>query len=245
MADAAVARHPPGLWLVAASLLVLAVLCWYGLVVAPMPMPEAGGVRAPAYVLLTFLMWLVMMVAMMTPSVAPAVLLLHRVQRGSAVRTGAFVLGYFVTWSGFSLLATLLQVALIEAGWIDTMGAATSRWTSAALLLSAAGWQWLPAKAACLHQCRSPAEFIAARHRPGVRGVLIMGMEHGALCVGCCWALMLLLFVGGVMNLAWIAGLTLVAMLEKLAPGGTTVRRVLALGLVVAGLAVLLGATPG
>jgi len=183
-------------------------------------------------------------VAMMTPSVAPTVLLFDRVSRrggGHAPwrRTAVFVAGYFGAWAGFSVLVSVLQMGLIGLGVIDTMGAATARWAACALLAFAAAYQLLPAKRACLEHCRSPAEFIARHFRSGWSGAWRMGLEHGALCLGCCWVLMLLLFVGGVMNLAWVAGLTAVVLLEKLAPFGERLRPALAALLLVAAVAVL------
>jgi predicted metal-binding membrane protein len=234
-------RRPAGFWLTTTALAALVLLSWYYLFAWPMPMPDATGVRSPAYLWLTFVMWLVMMVAMMTPSAAPAVMLFHRVQRGALARTVSFLTGYFIAWAGFSLGATFAQMALIEAGAIDTMGVATDRWLAAALLAIAAVWQWLPMKEACLRQCRSPAEFLASHHYPGVTGAMRTGIRHGAYCVGCCWALMLLLFVGGVMNVVWISGLTLLVALEKLAPGGTVCRGLVAAALLAAACAVALG----
>jgi predicted metal-binding membrane protein len=167
------------------------------------------------------------------------VLLFHRVERRNrrpprGLRTTAFVAGYFSAWAAFSLVATLLQAALIETGRISAMGAATTPWTTFGLLAGAAVYQLLPVKQACLQQCRSPAEFIAGQYRGGMLGAWRMGALHGVLCVGCCWALMLLLFVGGVMNLAWVGALTVVTLLEKLAPGGSAVRRLLSGALLIA-----------
>lgn len=240
-ATVAAPRRPAGSWLVVSALIALTLLGWYYLVAWPMPMPGDAGVREPAYVLLTFVMWLLMMVAMMTPSAAPAVLLFHRVQRGSWQRTAAFVTGYFVAWGAYSIGATAAQVLLIEAGHIDTMGMATSRWPAAILIAVAAVWQWTPAKAACLQQCRSPAEFLSAHFHPGSMGAIRTGVEHGAYCVGCCWALMLLLFVGGVMSLAWVGGITLIVALEKLVPGWTVTRVLISAALLVAAIAVAFG----
>jgi predicted metal-binding membrane protein len=230
---------PPGRWAVACALAALAALSWWSLVAVPMPMPGDAGIAAVRYLALTFAMWFVMMVAMMTPSVAPTVLLFHRVelqgrQRPRRLRTAAFVAGYFSAWAAFSLMATLLQAAFIETGGVSTMGTSTTRWMTFALLTGAAVYQLLPIKQACLQQCRSPAEFIAGHFRSGTLGAWLMGALHGALCVGCCWALMLLLFVGGVMNLAWVGALTLVTLLEKLAPGGSAVRWLISGALLIA-----------
>lgn len=239
------ARTPGGA-IVICALVALTALSWYSLVAWPMPMPGESGVRAPAYVVLTFSMWLVMMVAMMTPTVAPTVLLFHRVERqGSGphggLRVASFVTGYFTAWAAFSLGATGLQVTLIEAGAIDTMGVSTSRWGTVVMLAAAAAYPWLPFRDACLQQCRSPAEFLAGHYHRGATGAWRTGVEHGALCVTCCWVLMLLLFVGGVMNLAWIGGLTLVVLVEKLAPGRRLVRIALSATLALAAIATVAG----
>ncbi len=236
----------PGRAIVICALVVLTTLSWYSLVAWPMPMPGESGVRAPAYVALTFVMWLVMMIAMMTPAVAPTVLLFHRVERQGrgahgGMRVASFVAGYFTAWAAFSLGATALQVVLIETGAIDTMGASTTRWGTVALLVAAAAYPWLPFRDACLQQCRSPAEFLAGHYHGGIAGAWRTGAEHGALCVACCWALMLLLFVGGVMNLAWVGGLTLVALLEKLAPGRRLLRAALSATLALTAVATVAG----
>jgi len=244
-APAAGRSSSTGRWIVWLALAALAALSWFGLLAIPMPMPGDSGVRALPYGALTFAMWFVMMIAMMTPSVAPTVLLFDRVARRDSgptglLRSAAFAAGYFSAWAGFSAVATLLQIALIELSVIDTMGATTVRWATAALLGGAALYQFMPAKQACLQQCRSPAEFIAGHFRRGLTGAWRMGAEHGLLCLGCCWALMLLLFVGGVMNLMWVAGLTIVVMLEKLAPGGEYLRLLVAAGLLCAAVATLI-----
>ena len=188
-----------------------------------MAMPVAGG-------LLVFSMWLVMMVAMMLPSAAPMVLLYaraaaHRAPASAAPPpTAAFLLGYIVVWGTFSAIAAALQLALVSTGLVSmaSMGSA-SRWLSGGVLVAAGLYQLTPLKRACLDHCRSPAEFLARHFRPGPLGALRLGLIHGAYCLGCCWALMLLLFVGGVMNLAWIALLTLLVAAEKLLPGGRTI----------------------
>ena len=111
-------------------------------------------------------------------------------------------------WAVFSIAATLLQVELIAAGWIDAMGVAAQPWVTSALLVAVGVYQWLPTKRACLDHCRSPVQFLVEAYRPGAMGALLMGLQHGLYCLGCCWALMLLLFVGGVMNLLWVAAIT-------------------------------------
>lgn len=229
-----------------AALAALAVLSWAYLSWTPMPMPAtSGGLRSSHYLVVTFLMWFVMMIGMMTPSVAPTVLLFDRVNRrgapdAPAARTAAFVTGYLLAWLGFSVLATVLQILLIDAGWIDAMGVSARPALTAALLLAIGAYQWLPAKRACLDHCRSPAEFLVAAHRPGVSGALQMGLRHGLYCVGCCWALMLLLFVGGVMNLLWVAGIAALVFAEKLIARGEWLRRTIGAAAVIAATVVIL-----
>jgi len=218
-ASPARASGSPDRPIVIAALIALLVLGWAYLLYWPMPMPDEAGHWAPGYLALTFVMWLLMMLAMMTPAVAPVVLLFRRVQQqqpDTAVsRTLAFVGGYFAAWAGFSIAATVLQSALISLEWIDTMTVAQDRALAAALIAAVGIYQFLPWKAACLEQCRSPLEFITRSHRRGAVGAWRMGLEHGAWCVGCCWLLMLLLFVGGTMHLAWIVGITVVVTLER------------------------------
>ncbi|MEO7386700.1 MAG: DUF2182 domain-containing protein [Gammaproteobacteria bacterium] len=202
----------------------LAALSWAWLWFAPMPMPAvAGGLHSGRYAVLTFLMWFVMMIGMMLPAVAPTVLLFDRVNqrdRDSAGRTPPFLLGYLTVWLVFSVLATALQVALIGAGWIDEMGVLTERRATVVLLVAVGVYQWLPIKGVCLRRCQAPAQFLVAAFRPGRLGALQMGLRHGVYCLGCCWALMLLLFVGGVMNLLWVAALAGLVLFEKLLATG-------------------------
>jgi predicted metal-binding membrane protein len=209
--------------------------------VAAVPaMPGMDGIASPAprpgagLWLLTAAMWWTMMIAMMAPAAAPAMLIYGRVYRHAAARaqaqalapTGAFAAGYLLVWLGFSLLAAGLQFALQGSGAVSaaTLGSA-SRWFSAAVLAAAGLYQLSPWQGVCLHHCRAPAGFLARHWRPGVGGAVRLGAGHGLYCVGCCWLLMALLFVGGVMNLAWIAGLTLLVLVEKILPGGRAVGR--------------------
>ncbi len=187
-------------------------------------MPPAGW--SASHALLVFLMWWIMMVAMMLPSASPAVLLFARVsdtaaaRGGPAVPAGLFAAGYLLVWGGFSVLATGAQWLLDAHGLISGMMASTSRSLNAALLIAAGLWQLTPLKHACLRRCRGPMLFFQRGFRPGRGGALAMGAELGLWCLGCCWFLMALLFVGGVMNLAWIAGLALYVLIEKTVPGG-------------------------
>jgi predicted metal-binding membrane protein len=194
-------------------------------------------------------MWWTMMVAMMTPSAAPAILLYARVQRHAAAPdrrrlglapTGAFAAGYLMVWLAFSVAAAAVHWLLVRSGVVSgTMMDSQCRWLSAGVLILAGIYQQSRLKNACLSHCRTPASFLSRYWRPGARGALRLGMLHGAYCVGCCWALMALLFVGGIMNLVWIAALTLIVLVEKLLPGGHRVGHVMGLLLIAWGLATL------
>jgi predicted metal-binding membrane protein len=154
--------------------------------------------------------------------------------------TAAFAGGYLLVWLGFSVAATLLMWLLERAQVLSvTRMASTGAWLSGGLLIAAGLYQFSPLKNVCLRVCRAPAEFLSRHWRPGTWGALRMGVEHGAFCVGCCWVLMALLFVGGVMNLLWIAILAVLVLAEKLAPHGLWVSRVCGAVLVAWGVATL------
>ena len=180
---------------------------------------------------LMFLMWAVMMTAMMVPTAAPMILTFATINRKRSeqhqpfVSTGVFLLGYVLVWSGFAVAATAGQWALNTAALLSPMMASTSPFLGGALLLAAGVFQWSPIKYACLSHCRSPLGFIMTEWREGTKGALMMGLRHGAFCLGCCWVLMALLFVLGVMNLLWIAALAGFVLLEKVAPAGHWVGR--------------------
>ncbi len=195
----------------------------------------------------TFLMWAVMMVGMMLPSAAPATLLYGGIVRKSRERGRAvpavyvFSAGYLIAWTAFSVLAAAFQVLLGHLALMSPMMDSTSTVLSGAFLLAAGLYQWLPVKQACLRTCRSPLHFFTMHWSEGPIGALQMGLEHGAICVGCCWSLMLLLFVGGVMNLLWVAVVAGFILIEKLLPAGRLTGRFAGVGLTAAGLAALLG----
>ncbi len=197
------------------------------------------------YLLLIFLMWAAMMVAMMLPSALPTILIFHSaVQNDPKVssprrRMFAFVAGYIFAWFGFSVGATLLQWGLAEAALLSPMMVSASPWLGGAILIVAGVYQWTPLKHACLQQCRSPLAFLMEHWQPGMPRALRLGLRHGLRCVGCCWALMLLLFVGGVMSLLWIGAITAFVLMEKLAPYGAQGGRLAGLALVIAGAWVL------
>ena len=194
-----------------------------------MPRMQAWGVADFA---LTFGMWAVMMVAMMTPSAAPMILMFagvnrrRREQQVSYVPTSVFLLGYLVVWAGFSVLATTAQWALHAATLLSPMIALTSPVFGGVLLLAAGIYQWTPLKHACLSKCRSPLGFVLNEWREGRRGAFVMGLKHGVYCTGCCWSLMALLLVAGVMNLLWVAAIAGFILLEKVAPAGDRLGRV-------------------
>ncbi len=211
----------------------------------PRPTTMMSGDWNASYWLTMLVMWWVMMIAMMIPSAAPMILLYARVFRqgqargqipASLVPTGSFAAGYLACWLGFSVLATALQFALERSGLVHGMWMwSTSRWLTAGLLIAAGLFQLTPLKAACLEHCRSPAAFLSQHWRPGHLGAFRLGIVHGTYCLGCCWALMLLLFAAGIMNLVWIAGLTILVLIEKLAPFGAKLTRFTAVLLIGAG----------
>src|SRR3954468_14859865 len=190
-----------------------------------------------SYAGLMFVMWWVMMAAMMLPSAAPVLLLFAQVNRNKKagdrpyVPTGIFAGGYLVAWGGFSALAVGLQWELERLGLLSPMMATTSYWLGSAVLLAAGVWQLSPIKAICLQHCRSPIGFLVQSWRPGRLGAFRMGLEHGSYCLGCCWFLMGLLFFGGIMNLFWIAGLAAFVLLEKTVPMGSWIGRIVGGGI--------------
>jgi predicted metal-binding membrane protein len=206
---------------------------------------DAPAEWSAANIVLAFSMWWVMMAAMMLPAAAPVILLYARVTAGgdpeAQPATGSFLGGYLAVWGLFSLTAAGLQAGLERFGVLDPMTmSAAGKWFSAVVLIAAGLYQLSPLKDACLSRCRNPAVFLSRHYRPGRSGAFRLGLLHGAFCVGCCWLLMALLFVGGVMNLAWIALLTLLVAAEKLLPGGRRVALAAGLGFVAWGMAVAL-----
>lgn len=240
--------------LVVSSLMTVIALSWaYLLAGAGMSMHEMDGMLmpmrmgpwTPAYAALVLAMWAVMMAAMMLPSAAPMILLYGTIARRRQARgelttaSGVFASGYVAVWAAFSLAAVMLQFGLEKAALLSSMMEMTSIVLAAAVLIAAGVYQWTPLKQACLRRCRTPLEFLMTEWREGSRGAFVMGLRHGGYCVGCCWLLMLLLFVGGVMNLAWIAGLALFILVEKLAPAGHWIGQAAGAGLIMWGGATL------
>lgn len=245
---------------VVSALLALTALAWAYLLVlsAQMAMPAKGmsgmkdmamegmamGATAPASnALFAFAMWAVMMIGMMTPSVAPMILLYARVGRRARSESqpfasaGWFVAGYLAVWIGFALAASVAQEALMTASLLTPALASANRFFAGILLIVAGVYQWSPLKDSCLGQCRAPLLFVQQHggFRGDALGALTLGLTHGAYCVGCCWALMTLLFIGGVMNLLWVAGLAILVLLEKVVPARWRLARAVGLVLLVAG----------
>lgn len=241
---------------VTASLVLVVTLAWFYLwrdaaamnQMGMIDMPVSGMARdwAVGPIALTFAMWTIMMVGMMLPSAAPTIILygalVRKNREGGKVLPGVWIFtsGYLAAWTAFSLLAALLQVAAEQASLITPMLASASRELSATILIAAGIYQWLPVKQACLRKCRNPLQFFVARWRPGAGSALLMGAESGAYCVGCCWALMLLLFVAGVMNLLWVALIAGFVFVEKLLPAGRLASGFAGAALAVSGVALLI-----
>jgi predicted metal-binding membrane protein len=237
---------------IAAALGVLALLCWAYLAwfaAAPAhsmeAMAPAIGRWSAADTLVMLLMWWVMMVGMMIPAAAPMILIYARVgrqarERGTPFAPAAwFALGYFLAWLGFALAATALQWSLESALLLTPMTANVAPRFGGALLIVAGLYQWTPLKDACLAHCQSPMQFIQRYGFRGEPGAAVrLGLRHGAYCIGCCWALMILLFVGGVMNLLWIAAIAVLVLAEKLV-AARFIQRASGLALIVAGAALL------
>ena len=213
-----------------------------------MPMMMQPVAWTPTYAVMMFFMWWVMMIAMMIPSASPMILLfatINRKQREKGapfVPTGLFAAGYIVAWGGFSLLATGLQWGLERLEIMSAMMVATSGLFAGLVLIIAGIYQLTPLKHACLRHCRSPFQFVTHHWRTGTVGALRMGIEHGAFCLACCWSLMALLFVGGVMNLYWIVGLAIFVLLEKTIPAGHRLGSLGGIGLIVWGIWMMVSA---
>jgi predicted metal-binding membrane protein len=232
-------RHDHAIVIVGAS--TIALLGWAYLVyqgwamqhmdLVVMAMPSIG-VWGLMDLLLIFAMWAVMMVAMMVPSATPMLLVFATISRSRSAQGRAFVplwvflAGYLVLWTAFSLAATLAQWGLHSLALISPMMVGTSPLLGSLLLIAAGVYQWTPLKEACLRHCRSPVQFLLTCWQDGSAGAFLMGLRHGAYCLGCCWLLMAVLFAVGVMNLAWIAALSVFVLLEKIIPRGFWVAKV-------------------
>jgi predicted metal-binding membrane protein len=237
---------------IAAALAALALLCWAYLAWLAAAPAHSMAAMAPgigrwsaADFLVMLVMWWVMMVGMMIPAAAPMILVHARVARQARERgtpfapTAWFALGYLLAWLGFALAAAALQWGLETALLLSPMTATVAPRLGGALLIAAGLYQWTPLKDACLAHCQSPMRFIQRFGFRAERGSAVrLGLRHGAYCIGCCWALMILLFVGGVMNLLWIAALAALVLAEKLA-AARWIQRVSGVAMIGAGVAVL------
>jgi predicted metal-binding membrane protein len=205
-----------------------------------MPGMPMASPWSPTQLWLTFLMWAVMMVAMMMPSAAPMVAMYARIAEGhgssARLRVWLFAGGYVAAWTAFSGVATVLQAALDQAAMLT--GAMRVAPLMGGVILALAGaYQLSPLKRRCLRHCQSPIGFLMSHWRDGRTGAVAMGLRHGAFCVGCCWMLMALLFVAGVMNLLWVAMLTGFVLIERATRWGETVATISGYALIAAGLA--------
>lgn len=201
-----------------------------------MPMTAAWTLRDWA-VMTT--MWIVMMIGMMLPSVSPMIVAYRGFNAGRR-STPAFLLGYSIVWSAFAVVAAAVQWLLHGLRLVTPVGVTSSPRLAGGLLIAAGIYQFTPLKRACLRSCRTPLAFLMTEWREGRRGGVLMGLRHGAFCVGCCWALMALLFVLGVMNLAWIAVLALIVLIEKVAPSARLFSVTSATALMIWGAALIL-----
>jgi len=189
-------------------------------------------------VFLTFVMWTVMMVGMMAPSVTPVLLLAAnapRSERHVIPPVLLFGAGYLLVWVGFSAIATITQWLLHAGALLSPAMAASSPRIAGAILIGAGLYQLTPLKNMCLTHCRSPIDFLMSHWRGGRAGPIRMGVHHGLYCLGCCWALMAVLFAVGVMNLLWVAGLALFVLVEKMMPATVHVSRMAGAALLIAG----------
>ena len=230
---------------------IITVVAWLYLINLPDDMENTMGMSAamPGVIpwnradwISMFIMWGIMMIGMMLPTASPMILMFSTVNRQKKERaqsyaeTGIFVSGYGLIWILFSVGATVLNWLLHTNSLLSgMMGESTSNILGGALLISAGIFQWTPIKKACLNNCRTPMGFLMTNWKDGRAGALRMGLEHGMFCLGCCWLIMALLFVLGIMNLIWIAALTVFVLIEKIAPKGDWISRIAGIGFVIWG----------
>jgi predicted metal-binding membrane protein len=235
-----------------AALAAISALSWLYLIRMPMVPADLGAFGGRllstlpprlADIWLTFMMWSVMMVAMMLPSASPMILTYAAIARrqpaAPAYSPWLFAGSYVVVWTLFSAAATAGQLLLENSSMFDGASRATSM-AGSALLILAGVYQLTPLKNQCLAHCRSPLGFFMSEWRDGITGTVTMGIKHGANCLGCCWMLMGLLFVFGAMNLIWVAALSVLVLLEKLAPFGHTIARISGVAMLACAIALLL-----
>ena len=208
-------------------------------------MPMTPSWTAVDFALL-FLMWLVMMIAMMTPAVAPLILIFamanrqRRQQNRPFVKTAYLITGYFLVWAAFSVVATSLQWLLQQISLLNPEMKTTNRILGSVILITTGIFQFTPLKHTCLQNCRTPLEFIHRHWREGKKGALIMGIQNGFYCLGCCGMLMVLLFVAGIMNLLWVAIIALFVLVEKISSQIKWISYVAGLVLIICGVLLLI-----
>jgi predicted metal-binding membrane protein len=213
--------------------------------VALMPATHSGAPGAQDLLMLV-VMWTVMQVAMMSPTAVPMILMHDKIERHRqpqklpVFRTALFFSGYIILWAIFSLVFALLQTGLQSTALLSPMMAIESPWLSGGILIAAGLFQFSHLKQACLKHCRSPVTYFMTEWRSGRSGALLMGIKHGAYCVGCCWILMALLFVAGAMNLFWMATITAFVLIEKLAARGEYFGRIVGIGLIIWGIWIII-----
>lgn len=219
------------------GLVFLAILAWAWNIhlarnMGPMPTEMPGMEKWTAGDIASlWMMWSAMMVAMMLPSVSPTVLTFAAMEEKKGdharvtARTFLFLVGYFASWIAFCVLATAAQWRLHSATLLSPMMVSTSAQFSGVILILAGIFQWSPIKHKCLSHCRSPIGFLLTEWREGLKGSAEMGFRHGTYCVGCCWLLMVLLFVVGVMNLVWVAFLSAIVLIERVFPRGDQIAK--------------------
>ncbi|MGB8337289.1 MAG: DUF2182 domain-containing protein [Burkholderiales bacterium] len=232
-------------WLAFITLLAWVYMFYLGASMPQMTVAQIVEPNLQPWTLVTFVMmfvmWTVMMAAMMLPSAMPTIWLYARVNqsKGHQINNTLFVCGYLALWTAFSFVATLLQWLLHSYGLLSAMDATNSPALGGSVLILAGIYQWAPFKRVCLNHCRSPLSFLMTRWREGAWGAWTMGLHHGAYCVGCCWALMLVLFVVGVMNLLWVVLITAYVLLEKWLFSGESAGRWLGLALMIWGIGLI------
>jgi predicted metal-binding membrane protein len=241
------------MWLLWGSLTAIVGLAWAYLIqlasnMSAMDMAAVSAMRPWLAIdyLMMFIMWAVMMIGMMVPTALRSVSIYAHIAN-QAKNTGSpvaatywFIFGYVLVWTGFSLLAATLQGVLTAFGLLSSMMVASSAYLGAGLLITAGLYQLSPWKDTCLQHCQTPALFLAGRFGPRIADGIKLGIHHGAYCLGCCWLLMALLFVGGVMNLLWIVLITAFVFLEKLLPLQFRLSHVAAVLMIVTGTGFLL-----
>ena len=233
-------------WLIIAAISGVVLLSWYYMVFAMTMNMEPVASWQLTDILMLFVMWSIMMIGMMLPSATPVILLINKLNQQRKTRqapfthTLFFISGYLLAWIFYSALITLIQWWLHHLSILSAMMISANHIFSGILLLIAGLYQWTPYKQKCLQLCRSPLSLLTTQWQEGINGAIRLGFKHGQYCLGCCWFLMALLFVTGVMNLKWIFILTLLVLVEKCLPKGDVLGNGLGILLVLLGINTLI-----